>query len=312
MVADRAHLHPTHLLGEAINDFANFLLSFERLRPTTVHNYVTYAHRILTHLPPDAIAGEISPVQLRGWLNHEDARGLSASSQQLQWYALHAYYRWLSTLGFTGRSPLDHVRPPRALPVARQDYTADEAEAITEAARATAQDGNRREQFDYAVLSTLRYTGIRRTELTTLRLSDLEIERTRLSVLGKGNKLRTVPLPPVYVEVMTWYLTEVRRYLPESDRLFANPRSLLQGPHRGATNGKTLERVVQRYGEMAGVAGPHLPHRWRHTYATYLLRRGLGISHIQKLLGHASMTTTSIYLHLVQDDLQEGVTRAFG
>jgi site-specific recombinase XerD len=73
-----------------------------------------------------------------------------------------------------------------------------------------------------------------------------------------------------------------------------------------------LERVVQRYGEMAGVAGPHLPHRWRHTYATYLLRRGLDISHIQKLLGHASMTTTSIYLHLVQDDLQEGVTRAFG
>lgn len=166
--------------------------------------------------------------------------------------------------------------------------------------------------FDYAVLSTLRYTGVQRTELTTLRLSDLDIDRTRLSVLGKGNKLRTVPLPPVYVEVMTWYLTEVRRYLPESDRLFANPRSLLRGPHRGATNGKTLERVVQRYGEMAGVAGPHLPHRWRHTYATYLLRRGLDISHIQKLLGHASMTTTSIYLHLVQDDLQEGVTRAFG
>jgi len=79
---------------------------------------------------------------------------------------------------------------------------------------------------------------------------------------------------------MTWYLTEVRRHLPEFDRLVANPRSLLQGPHRGSTNGKTLDRVVQRYGEMAGVAGPHLPNRWRHTYATYLLRRGLDISHI--------------------------------
>jgi len=205
---------------------------------------------------------------------------------------LHTYYRWLSTLGFTGRSPLDHVHPPRALPVARQDYTAGEAEAITEAARATTQDGNRREQFDYAVLSTLRYTGIRRTELTTLRLSDFDVDRTRfdvdrtrLSVLGKGNKLRTVPLSPVYLEIMTWYLTEVRPYLTASDRLFANPRSLLQGPHRGSTHGKTIERVVQRYVEMAGVAGPHLPHRWRHTYATYLLRRGLDISHIQKLLG---------------------------
>jgi len=93
--------------------------------------------------------------------------------------------------------PLDYVSPPRALPVAGQDCTADEAKATTEAARATAADDNRREQFDYAILFTLLYTSIRRAEVTTLRMSDLEIDRTRLSVLGKGNKVRTVPLPPV-------------------------------------------------------------------------------------------------------------------
>lgn len=310
-LTEQAFIAPTSL-GEAVEDFANYLLTFERLQPTTVHNYTTYIHRILSHLPAAAIAGEISPAQLRWWLDHEAQRGLSSATQQLHWYSLHAYYRWLTTLGYSGRSPLDHVRPPRALPVARRDYTATEADTILECARQTAEGGNRREQFDYAALATLRYTGIRRTELTDLRLSDLNLTRTQLHVLGKGRKRRTVPLPPVYVELMGWYLRDVRPFLPLSDRLFANPRSLLQGAHRGATNGKTLERVVQRYGQMAEVEGPHLPHRWRHTYATYLLRRGVDVTMVQQLLGHSSVSTTSIYIHLVQDDLQAGVTKAFG
>ena len=303
------------MIDSAVQEFAAHLADYERLQPTTIHNYTSYFTLFLTFLTPAearrAVKGQIPAERFSAFLRHERERGMAESTIQMRWYALHAYYRYLRHRGYTGPSPLDQVRPPRARPVPRTDYTAVEAEKILAAARASSDGGTKKGQFDYAVMATFRYTGVRRGELIDARLKDLDLGRRELTVLGKGRKRRAIPLPRTYVEIMEWYLDEVRSRLPESDRLFANPRANLDGPFRGATDGQTLKRMVTRYGEDADVAGPHLPHRWRHTYATHLLRRGVDVAVVQKLLGHSNITTTSVYLHLIRDDLQAGVDQAF-
>jgi len=303
------------ITSEVVQDFAAHLADYERLQPTTIHNYTTYFSLFLAFLTPaearKAVRGDVAPARFSAFLRAERERGMAESTLQMRWYAVHAFYRYLRHLGYDGPSPLEKVRPPRARPIPRRDYSLEEAEAILAAASASADGGTKKGQFDYAVMATFRYTGVRRGELIDARVKDLNLAHRELTVLGKGRKRRTIPLPHSYVDLMGWYLADVRPRLPESELLFANPRANLDGRFRGATDGQTLQRMTVRYGDEAGVAGPHLPHRWRHTYATHLLRKGVDVTVVQKLLGHSNITTTSIYLHLIRDDLQAGVDQAF-
>ena len=303
---------PPTSVANAIEDFRIHLLTFDRLLPRSVHTYSYHLRQLLVALPASAITGDITPTQLRHWISDEEDRGVAPATLRVQCYALRAYYRWLTHIGYTGPCPLDHVRPPRRVSVERTDYTPPQADAILDHAKnfAQAETASRREQFEYALLATLRYTGVRRTELLELETAQLDLDKRRLRVMGKGQKVRTVPLPPVYVEIMQWYLTEVRPYLPTSNMLFANPRA--QQNHRGGMAEKSIEPITYKHANAVEIDGPHHPHRWRHTYATHLLRQGVDVHMVQKLLGHANINTTVIYLHLMVHDLQDSVDRAFG
>jgi len=300
-------------LTEALEAFRVHALTFRRLRARTVHTYLWHLRRLLIALPPGAHTGAITPEALRNRLQTEEARGISAHTLRVQCFALGTYYRWLTHTGYTGPCPLDEIRAPRRPATEREDYAPAEADAILRLAREAAMrpDATRREQFDYAVLAVLRYAGLRRGEVIVLRLDDLDLERRRVRVDGKGGRVRTVPLLPVLVEVLQWYLDDVRPFLPASEMLFANPNAQRQ-PYMGITCEKVIERITHRYGNAAEVECPHMPHRWRHPYATQLLRSGVDIHKVQKLLGHADLRTTVIYLHLLVDDLHDSVDKAFG
>ncbi len=113
-------------------------------------------------------------------------------------------------------------------------------------------------------------------------------------------------LPAPLVPVLYVYLDEVRPQLPASDLLFVNPRGYgIHHPHRFEQ--AALGREVELAGLGAGVPGRHHPHKWRHTYATELVRAGVDIHVVQRLLGHASIRSTVGYTHLVVDDLRATV-----
>ena len=110
-------------------------------------------------------------------------------------------------------------------------------------------------------------------------------------------------------DVLRDYLDEVRPKLPASPYFFANHRGNRRlrrsyGPH-------ALHNLVVEAGTSAGVAGRHFPHRWRHSYATSLIRRGEDIHVVQRLMGHSNIATTTRYLHLSDADLLDAVDRAF-
>ena len=168
-----------------------------------------------------------------------------------------------------------------------------------------------RGQVAHAVLATLRYTGLRRNEVAVVRLDGVDLETRRLSVVGKGDKPRIVPIAPPLVPVLDDYLTTARPELPKSPFFFANPSSHRGDRYEGRIGPTTVAKVVAGAGTGAGVGGRHFPHRWRHSYATSLLRRGVDIHVVQRLLGHANIATTTRYLHLSDADLSDAVERAF-
>ncbi len=142
-----------------------------------------------------------------------------------------------------------------------------------------------------------------------LRTEEVDLEARRISLVGKGRKPRVIPIPHLLADVLREYLDELRPKLPESSYLFANPRG--NRSLRGRYGPRALHNLVVEAGISAGVAGRHFPHRWRHTYATSLVRRGEDIHVVQRLMGHSNIATTSRYLHLSDADLLEAIDRAF-
>lgn len=164
-------------------------------------------------------------------------------------------------------------------------------------------------QVDRVLLLTFRYTGPRLSELVTLRTDEVDLEARQISLVGKGRKPRVIPIPHLLADVLHEYRETLRPSLPESAYLFANPngnRSL-----RGRYGPRALHNLVLEAGTSAGVAGRHFPHRWRHSYATSLVRRGEDIHVVQRVMGHSNIATTTRYLHLSDADLLEAIDRGF-
>ena len=185
-------------------------------------------------------------------------------------------------------------------------YSDAEADAIIE--WASTQPGLRW-QFGRVLLFTLRYTGLRMKELVNLRNEEVDLDARRISLVGKGRKPRVIPIPHLLADVLREYLDEIRPSLPKSAYLFANPRG--NRSLRGRYGPRALHNLVVEAGTSVGVTGRHFAHRWRHTYATSLVRRGVDIHVVQRLMGHSNTATTSRYMHLSDADLIEAIDRAF-
>ena len=147
--------------------------------------------------------------------------------------------------------------------------------------------------------------------ISTLRLDQVDLDARRISLIGKGDKARMVPIAPPLVPVLDDYATSLRPALAKSAFCFVNPSAQHGGPYDGRYGPMTVAKLVRRAGTGAGVSGRHFPHRWRHSYATSLLRRGVDIHVVQRLLGHSNIATTTRYLHLSDADFIDAVDKAF-
>ena len=152
------------------------------------------------------------------------------------------------------------------------------------------------------MLETLYGSGLRVTELVELKLSDLFFEEGVIKVTGKGNKQRFVPVSQASVKYIDLYRTTERIQLSiapgHEDTLFLNRRG------KGLTRAMIFT-LVKRLAESAGVQKSISPHTFRHSFATHLLENGADLRAIQQMLGHESITTTEVYMHVDRSHLTE-------
>ncbi len=160
---------------------------------------------------------------------------------------------------------------------------------------------------DRAILEMLFSTGLRVSELVKLDIEDINLETGEFTVIGKGRKARTVYLSPSATE---W----IRRYLNTRSDAFLPLFLRYSGKHMAPQDfdgdslrltARSVQRLVKKYVDRAGIAVDATPHTLRHTFATGLLREGADLRSVQELLGHASVTTTQIYTHVTNAQLRE-------
>lgn len=157
---------------------------------------------------------------------------------------------------------------------------------------------------DRAMLELIYACGLRVTELVSLKVFQVSLSEGVLRVMGKGSKERLVPFGAVAAEWLDRYLAQARPAL-----LGAQLNEALFVTARGSTSGEAMTRVmfwtlVKKYARLAGIHRPLSPHTLRHAFATHLLNHGADLRAVQMLLGHADISTTTIYTHVARERLQ--------
>ena len=248
---------------------------------------------------------EISRPVLEGYqrfvFNYRKANGqpLGFGSQHDRMVPLRVWFRWMARNHHIPQNPASEIelpRMPQCLPKAV--LSASEAERVLRQPIAQQVLGLR----DRAILETLYSTGVRRLELASLKLGDLDLERaTALIRLGKGKKDRFIPLGDRAAAWISKYVRESRPQLagdPDDRTVFlSNARRPFSLDH--------LTTLVGHYVEAAQIGKHGSCHLFRHTMATLMLEGGADIRFIQAMLGHADLRTTQIYTHVAIRQLQE-------
>lgn len=277
---------------QLVEGFLQHLALERRLSSHTVEAYRGDLQSLLAFLDRSGVSLTDATHQvLRRWLAHLDTRGYARSSIARKAAAARSLFRYLARTGAVARDPaalLSAPKVPRRLPsVLRPDEAAD----LVEGPRGDDPIALR----DRAILELLYASGLRVAELCGLDVDDVDLDRERVRVLGKGGKEREVPLGEIAAHSLQRYLRDGRPSLtatgPDRHALFPNRR------RRRATP-RDVRAVVERYRRLLLAARPASPHTLRHSFATHLMEGGADIRAVQELLGHSSLATTQRYTHV--------------
>jgi integrase/recombinase XerD len=211
---------------------------------------------------------------------------------------IRGFYRFLVIDKRIKASPADDLRPPKAWKVLPRYLSVDEVDRLMEQPDVRAPRGLR----DRALIELLYATGMRVSELVQIRPADVNLEASYLTCTGKGDKQRIVPIGDQAASWVARYVSEARPALigrRSSPRLFVNAKG--GGP--GLTR-VGFWKILKGYAMQAGLSRTLSPHMLRHSFATHLLERGADLRAIQMMLGHADLSTTQIYTHVLEQRMR--------
>ena len=238
-----------------------------------------------------------SRADLLGFLAHQVQRKTKATSASRALSSLKRFYRYLLRQGKVKADPtlnIDAPKLPRPLP---KSLTEQDVEALLAAPDVERPLGLR----DRAMLETLYASGLRVSELVTLKVTQVSQDMGVVRVTGKGAKERLVPLGE---EALAW----IRRYMKEGRPAVLSGRAseALFVTGRGeAMTRQAFWHLIKRHAARVGLAKPLSPHTLRHAFATHLLNHGADLRVVQLLLGHSDISTTQIYTHVARERLKQ-------
>lgn len=278
----------------------------------TVENYSRYLDRFLEFIKSPEREEKITPSGITQEIIHryrlhvnrlKDMQGqpLKKSTENYHMLAVRAFLRYLAWRGISSLSP-------EKVPVAKSEdreitfLEGQEVKTIIDSPNTAKISGLR----DKAILEFLFSTGLRVSELAGLDTSDINFQRGEISVLGKGKKVRVVFLSSDALYTIDQYLKNRGFIRPEAGTFkkdLEEPLFLSRRQERLTV--RSIERIVKKYAQRAGITKKVSPHTLRHSFATDLLIAGADIRSVQSMLGHSSITTTQVYTHVTDQHLRE-------
>jgi integrase/recombinase XerD len=237
---------------------------------------------------------------LRQFIVWASELGMIPSSQARILSGIKAFYKYLLMEDRIKSDPSDLLESPKIQRKLPDTLSIDEVNKLIDAIDLSKPEGGRNK----AILEVLYGCGLRVSELTELKLSNLFLEIEFIKVTGKGSKERLVPIGGPAIKALRIWIDNIRVHIPikkgEEDMVFLNRR------------GSRLSRVyiflvIKQLAEIAGVNKVISPHTMRHSFATHLVEGGADLRAVQEMLGHESITTTEIYTHLDREYLKETI-----
>lgn len=230
---------------------------------------------------------------LTAFLDHLQNNGLASSSVARNLAAIRMFFRYLMLESVLTESSVDLISSPKLwqrLPKVLSPQMVDDLLAAPQGSV------DRYARRDKAILSVMYATGCRVSEVTFLKLSDLNLDERYARVTGKGNKQRMVSLTPTAVQAIAEYLNLERPDMLLSRRGDEGWLFVTRSGRR--MNRETVWQLIQRYAARVGCGGDVSPHTLRHSFATHMLAGGADIRALQEMLGHANIRTTQVYTHV--------------
>lgn len=245
--------------------------------------------------------GEIisEPLRLQQYLAALQTQGLGSRSIARHATTLRNFYRFLLTEGTIEKDPSSTLSAPRQWKTLPKYLSLDEVEALLNAPKLDKPAGVR----DKAMLEFLYATGLRASELCQVELAGVSLEMGVVRVRGKGNKERIVPMGTAAVQALTVYLQTGRPAILKgrsSAYVFVTARG-------DCFTRQGFWKLLKGYGKQVGLWSRLTPHVVRHSFATHLLEHGADLRSVQAMLGHADISTTQIYTHVLKSRLRRTV-----
>ncbi len=289
---------------QVLKDYQNYLRLERGLSENSILNYSLDIKKLAQWLNTNKI--EVSPVDISEetlqQFIYEVAKKVNPRTQSRLISGLKGFFNYLIFEDYRKTNPLELIEAPKLGRKLPDTLAVEEIDAIISAIDLSSKQGER----NRAIIETLYGCGLRVSELTSLKISDLYFEEGFIKVTGKGDKQRLVPIGPTTEKYISIYRKEVRIHQTihpaAMDTVFLNQ-------HGRPLTRAMIFTIVKRLAEKAGIHKTISPHTFRHSFATHLLENGADLRAIQQMLGHESITTTEIYTHIDRRHLTEIINR---
>ncbi len=286
-------------IAAAVRAFLDYCRVEKGLSPNTVEAYRLDLGRFGAYMEDHGGGTVPGPEGVRSYLDSLEKAGLASSSVARHLTTLRNFYRFLLREEKIDADPTTLLNLPRQWRHLPNYLTVEEMNRLLEAPDATKPTGIR----DAAMLHLLYAAGLRVSELCQLELGDLDRELGVVRVLGKGNKQRLVPVGRQAWAAVSTYLEEARPLLLRG----RSSRYVFVTARGGRLTRQGFWKALAGYARQAGIGRRVTPHVIRHSFATHLLEGGADLRSVQTMLGHADISTTQIYTHVMRSRLRKTV-----
>ncbi len=285
-----------------MNDYLDLFISYLAVEKggslNTREAYSRDLSRYLDHLEKSGVKSpeDVTPADIAGFMARLKEEGLSPRSRGRSLSAVRMFHKFLQIERYSAGNPASIIETPRVSKKLPEFLTYDEVERLFEACSGESSENVR----DMAMLQLLYATGLRVSELVSLKLMEINMDAGYLITTGKGEKERLVPVGETAIRDLSKYLENVR---PKLDPLDRNPYIFLSRLGESMSR-QAFWNIIKKRSRLGGIRKNISPHTLRHSFATHLLENGADLRSVQIMLGHADLSTTQIYTHVTRERLK--------
>ena len=270
-----------------IDKFLEYIQQEKRYSPNTITSYRKDLEDFLSFLMDREGMEELQKAEkkmVRNFIVFLGEKGLTKRSINRKISTLKSFYAFLQRISLISVSPVEGISTLKFYPEKQIPFSKEEMQDLS-----VILDSGEVELLDRLIIEVLYQTGMRRAELCNLLLENVHFYRNEITVIGKGNKQRIVPISPVLMQELKVYNDEYRKPNPDVDLYF------FVTPKGKKITEKFVYLLVTRYLSAVSSKKKRSPHILRHSFATHILNNGAEISKVKKMMGHASLSSTQVY-----------------